>query len=100
MFDSTSRYFEIEISRISLTDSDGATREVRFVRRRLIRRDEEMTTLVEHTVTQGDRLDNMTARYLGDPTQFWQVCDANNVMRPDELTETVGRIIKIALPGF
>jgi hypothetical protein len=48
---------------------------------------------------EGERLDNLTARYLGDPTQFWRVCDANEVFRPDELTETPGRTIDIAMPG-
>jgi hypothetical protein len=55
--------------------------------------------LVEHTVVQGERLDNITARYLGDPTQFWQVCDANGVLEPAEL-EQLGRTVRIALPGF
>jgi len=49
-------------------------------------------------VTQGERLDTITARYLGDPTQFWRVCDANDVLQPTELTEEVGNVIKIALP--
>jgi hypothetical protein len=30
-----------------------------------------------HTRVQGDRLDNIAARYLKDPTLFWQLCDAN-----------------------
>jgi hypothetical protein len=51
-----------------------------------------------HTVTEGERLDNITARYLGDPEQFWRVCDANNAMRPEELTETIGRKLRITLP--
>ena len=36
--------------------------------------------------------------YLGDPEQFWRVCDANRAMRPDELTETIGRRLRITLP--
>ena len=36
--------------------------------------------------------------YLGDPEQFWRLCDANGAMRPDELTETVGRRLRITLP--
>ncbi|HEU4389388.1 MAG TPA: LysM domain-containing protein [Blastocatellia bacterium] len=100
MSDRTSRYHDIEIAKTEITDSDGSPRIVAYERRRFIPSAGGMTTLVEHTVTQGERLDNITARYLGDPTQFWQVCDANNAMRPDDLTDTVGRIIKIALPGF
>ena len=47
---------------------------------------------------QGDRLDNITAKYLGDPEQFWRMCDANGAIRPDELTETIGNTIRITLP--
>jgi hypothetical protein len=52
----------------------------------------------QHSVVQGDRLDNLTAKYLGDSEQFWRVCDANNAMLPDELTETSGRKLRITLP--
>ena len=44
------------------------------------------------------RLDNLAAEYLGDPEQFWRICDANGVLRPDELTDTIGRRIRITLP--
>ncbi|MEI2579939.1 LysM domain-containing protein [Scytonema sp. PRP1] len=97
MFDQTSRYYKLKTSTITVTDSNGMPREIRYVQRRFLPTTEGMATVVEHTVIQGDRLDNITARYLGNPTQFWQVCDANNVYRPDELEE-IGRIIKIALP--
>jgi hypothetical protein len=97
MFETNSRYDSIETATITVTDSEGQAREIRYVRRRFIPSDENLTTLVEHTVVQGERLDQITARYLGDPVQFWRVCDANNVLRPDELEET-GRVIKIALP--
>jgi nucleoid-associated protein YgaU len=73
-------------------------REIRFVKRRFIPSPNGTTTLLEHTVTQGERLDNITVRYLGDPTQFWRICDANNVLQPNELTDNIGRRIKIALP--
>jgi hypothetical protein len=38
----------------------------------------------------------VTARYLGDPTQFWRLCDANGVLHPVELEQT-GRMITIAI---
>jgi nucleoid-associated protein YgaU len=98
MFDPTSRYAELETVKITVTAGDGQPRVVAFKQRRFIATAAESPTLVEHTVTQGDRLDNIAERYLGDPTQFWRVCDANQVLRPDELTEDVGRIIKIVLP--
>jgi hypothetical protein len=35
---------------------------------------------------------------LGDPCFFWRLCDANNAMRPQDLTSTIGRDLKITLP--
>ena len=43
-------------------------------------------------VTEGDRLDNITARFLGDPTQFWRVCDANLALLPDELEKSMRQV--------
>jgi hypothetical protein len=31
----------------------------------------------QHTVLQRDRLDLLAVKYYGDPTKWWQVCDAN-----------------------
>jgi hypothetical protein len=98
MFDSTSRYYTIAVATLDVTDSDGLPREIRYVQRRIIPPEGNMTTVIEHIVTQADRLDNITARYIGDPTQFWRVCDVNNVLAPNELTDTIGRTIQIALP--
>lgn len=97
MFDKNSRYYNLETATMTITDREGMPREIRYLRRRFIPSSEGMVTLVEHPVSQGDRLDNITARYLGDPTQFWRLCDTNNVLRPDELEE-IGRTIKISLP--
>lgn len=97
MFDKTSRYYNLDTATLTVTNSDGTSREIRYLKRRFIPSSAGMTTLVEHPVSQGDRLDHITARYLGDPTQFWRLCDTNNVLNPDELEET-GRTIKIALP--
>lgn len=99
MFDTTSRYFTIATKTISVPDPDGGEREISYVRRRIIPPSEGMTTLLEHPVAQGERLDVITARYLGDPTQFWRVCDANKVLQPEELEET-GRVVKIALSNI
>jgi hypothetical protein len=97
MFEPTSRYYDIETVKMTV-GGDESARVISYKRRRIIPSGETMTTLVEHTVTQGDRLDNLAARYVGDPEQFWRICDANDVLRPEELTEEIGRIIKIGLP--
>ena len=98
MFDSTSRYYSLEVATLSTTDSDGATVEIRYVRRRFIPSYENATVLARHRVNQKERLDNIAARYLSDPRQFWLLCDANYVLQPDELTDTIGNVIEITMP--
>jgi hypothetical protein len=98
MFEPTSRYYSIETVKMTVTDRNGQARVIAYKRRRFIPSLEGTVTIVEHLVTEGDRLDNITARYLGDPVQFWRVCDANLVLLPDELTDDLGEAIRIALP--
>jgi hypothetical protein len=94
MFAATSRYYGIETA--TLQDASGQS--VIYVRRRFLPDSTNITVLIEHVVTQGDRLDNIAGRYLGNPELFWQVCDANTVMRPEELTVEIGRRLNIPLP--
>ncbi len=97
MFPVTSRYHNIEIATFDLLDG----RTVSYLLRRFLPDSTKAVVLAEHIVNQGDRLDNVTARYLGDPEQFWLVCDTNNAMRPDDLTaepEEIGHSLIIPLP--
>lgn len=94
MFDFTSRYYAIETA-IYVTP-DG--REIAYTRRRFLPQGENMPLLAEVVVTQGDRLDLITARTLGVPEAFWRVADANNAMNPFDLTEEPGRRLRIPLP--
>lgn len=93
-FPRTSRYFNVEIVKYVTADQ----REIVYLRRRFLPRSNTAPIIAEHSVEEGDRLDNVTAKYLGDPEQFWQVCDVNEAMRPDELTEEIGRRVKVAMP--
>jgi hypothetical protein len=68
-----------------------------YIRRRFLPPPERLALLQEHVVTQGERLDNITALYLGDPEQFWRLCDANAAMKPTELEE-LNRRLRITLP--
>jgi len=92
-FPPTSRYHGLEIAKIHL---DGQTHV--YVRRRFVPQPENFAVIGEHSVSSGERLDHIAARYLGDPELFWRICDANRAMRPDELTETIGRRLLITLP--
>ncbi len=97
MFESSSRYASLPIKTLMLQQADGEPRPVRYVQRRFLPPAGTGTKLAEHFVTQGDRLDNLTAKYLGDAAQFWRVADANDTMRPEELTDEIGRPIVIML---
>lgn len=96
MFEPTSRYAAIETAALESADADGQARTIVYVKRRFLPDPAALTTLVEHPFAEGERLDTITARYIGDPEQFWRVCDANGVLHPAELEE-VGRSIRIAL---
>ncbi|MHC1767289.1 MAG: LysM domain-containing protein [Verrucomicrobiia bacterium] len=93
-FPPTSRYHETPVA--TLTMPDG--REVAYLKRRFVPPPERFALLQEHTVTEGERLDHIAAKYLGDPEQFWRLCDANGAVRPDELLEPVGRSLHVTLP--
>jgi hypothetical protein len=95
MFQPTSRYAGIEIAEYETAEG----RVVRFVRRRFISL-LPPAPLAEHTVVAGDRIDNVTARYLADPEQFWRLCDANRAERPDDLTAVAGRILIVPMPSL
>jgi hypothetical protein len=69
-----------------------------LLRRRFVPQSSRFALLKEHVVVERDRLDNLAARYIGDPEQYWRLCDANNAIRPDELIETPGHRLRITLP--
>ena len=97
MFEPASRYFTVETANRVVVDRDERERVIAYKKQRFIPSDEDQPTIAEHTVSEGDRLDNITNRYLGDPTQFWRLCDTNLVLRPAEL-EVVGRVVRVAMP--
>jgi len=94
MFDHTSRYYAIETATLTLPDG----RIVAYKRRRFLPAGEDMPLLVETPVAQGERPDVLTHRTLGDALQYWRLCDANNLMRPTELTAEPGRAVRVPLP--
>ena len=93
LFPPTSRYHGVETATL---EQDG--RPIVYLRRRFVPPPDRFALLREHVVTEGERPDTLAARYLGDAEQSWRLCDANAVMRPSELTERVGRVLRITLP--
>ena len=95
LFGSTSRYYGLPVESLDLPNGSM----IAYVTRRFVPAPERFQTLQYHTVAQGERLDNIAAAYLGDPTLFWQICDANRAMRPEDLTGSPGRTLRITLPA-
>ena len=93
-FTPSSRYYTIDTA--TMVTPDGRT--VNYLRRRFIPPASSFYLLQYHTVINNERLDNITSQYISDPTLFWQLCDANNAIDPDELTATPGQQIRITLP--
>ncbi len=94
LFPANSRYQGIQTA--TFTNPDGST--VVFLRRRFVPPADEHSLLQEHTVIEGDRIDNLAAKFLGDPEQFWRICDANEALSPVELTDAIGSKVRITLP--
>ena len=96
MFDFTSRYYQIENAEFV----DAAGRIIVYKRRRFVPRVSDVEAIAEIPVGQGDRLDLLTARTLGNPEFFWQLCDANNAMNPFDLTaaDMIGRTLRVPQP--
>jgi nucleoid-associated protein YgaU len=95
-FPTDSRYYRS--STLTHTTPDGES--ITYLARRFVPQPgaPNFSTVANHTVKQGDRLDLIAAKYLGDPLIFWLICDANGAIRPDELVETPGTVLSITMP--
>jgi len=71
MFSSGSRYAKAATYQAGLPDGTTATAVV-------IPAPRTAPPIGFHPRAVGDRLDLVAARYLDDPTAFWQLCDAND----------------------
>jgi nucleoid-associated protein YgaU len=89
-FDAASRYSGLPLSTLQTPAGPVA-----YVTRRFLPRFTPAGAVQYHTVVQGERLDTIAARYFGDPTQFWRICDANDALLPEDLTATPGTVLSI-----
>jgi hypothetical protein len=94
MFDAMSRYATIETARMALPDG----RIVAYKRRRFLPQGRSLPVLAEVIVVDGDRLDLISDRTLGNSLLFWQVCDANDAMKPDDLTAEPNQRLRVPMP--
>ena len=94
MFPPTSRYAGLDTAFIV----DRSGRQIPYRRRRLLASGDTMPEIGRVRVIAGDRLDLVTARALGDPEQFWQLCDANDAMNPFDLITAPGQSLRVGMP--
>jgi hypothetical protein len=78
MFASNSRYYGLATYQVTTSDGQSQIAVVPAVPNPL-----QLAFL--HRRTPGPRLDLIAARFLKDPTLFWQLCDSNNSPTPDAL---------------
>jgi hypothetical protein len=95
MFPPTSRYAGVDVD---AWDPGGGQPLVPYLRRRLCPLAERFALLYEVRVAEGDRRDLLGARHLGDAELWWRLADANAIVDPRALTDTVGRRLRITLP--
>jgi hypothetical protein len=94
LFGPNSRYYRVATEAIDITPGQPVV----YLQRRFLPPSSRFQLIQQHSVVQGERLDNIASQFLGDPTLFWRLCDANDAMRAEELTETVGRKLRITMP--
>ncbi len=95
MFTASSRYHGIPTTAGQLPDG----RTVVYVRRRFLPHPEDLALIGQHLVQPGERLDLIAFKEFGDPEQAWRIADANRAMRPDDLTDLPGWLLRITLPA-
>jgi len=94
MLPPTSRYASVGTT--TLTTAGGTT--IVYLERRFVPQAGSLTQVGVHTVAPGDRLDLIANAAIGDPSQWWQIADANRAMWPEDLTATTGAVLRITLP--
>src|SRR4051812_34546664 len=87
-FPTDSRYHGFAV--LQYPAADG--RAIPYLARRIVPQPgaPNFATINRYVVQQGDRLDLIAAKYLGDPLMAWLICDANGAMSPDDLVATPG----------
>jgi hypothetical protein len=93
-FDSNSRYANTSTTVYHRSDGESIT----YLKRRFCPRGETLPLLVEVRIEDGDRLDLLAARSLGDALQFWRVADANDMLYPFDVMEEIGRTVRVPIP--
>ena len=91
-FPPTSRYAGVPVD---AWDPGPDRPPVPFLGRRLCPRTERFALLYEVRIAEADRRDLLANTHVGDPELWWRLADANGAVDPRELTEPIGRRIRV-----
>lgn len=94
LFPPTSRYHGLPTA--EWTSPQGES--VKYLRRRFVPDPAKLDDAGTVAVRPEDRTDLLAARALGDPELFWRLADGNGALAPQELTEKVGKKLRVTLP--
>src|SRR6476619_5366449 len=89
-----SRYSGVPLALLQVRPGEPG---VVYVLRRFIPAPGTLTLAGQHVVAALERPDSLSAKYFGDPLLYWRIADANAVVDPNELTDTLGRRLDIPL---
>jgi hypothetical protein len=95
LFPAGSRYRGLPI----LITHDARGQEIVYVGRRWIPQPASFADVGRYQVRDGDRIDNIAADLMGDPSIYWRIADANAAIAPGELTVRLGRWLRITMPA-
>ena len=91
----SSRYYGSQTQQFTLPNGTP----VMYLARRIVPQAAIYTATQSYVIVDGDRLDNLASRFLGDPLLYWMICDANGATDPDALIAQAGRTILIPVAG-
>jgi len=96
IFPTDSRYYGSKVQQYAAPNGQV----IPYLARRIVPQpgSPNFATINQYTVKQGDRLDVIAAKYLGDPIMAWLICDANGAMRPSDLVASPGTVLAITTP--
>ena len=97
-FDPSSRYHGLPLALSPGRPDAPVASGLAYVTRRFMPARSSIAIAAEHLVRAGERPDTLAALHLADPLLYWRIADANAVIDPFELTDTVGVRVVIPLP--
>jgi hypothetical protein len=93
-FGDSSRYKGVALGTFARADGTFTA----YARRRFVPALRDIPGAAGHLVRGGERPDLLAWQQYGDPLLYWRIADGNAVIDPNELTDTVGAVIRMPVP--